>query len=63
MDSTEPDMYDELLMTQPMFNKDGIKERATIIGRKRDNNGQLIGKYDPNPMHNTRIYIAAFPDG
>lgn len=63
IDTIEPDMYDELLLTEPILTKDGKKERATVIGRKRDNNGNLIGQYNINPMHNTRIYLAAFPDG
>jgi len=63
VDSIEPDMYDELLMTQPMLIRDGRMEHATIIGRKRDNDGNLIGKYDANPLSNTRVYLAEFPDG
>jgi hypothetical protein len=54
IDVIEPDMYDELLLTEPILTKDGKKERATIIGRKRDYNGNLIGRYI-NPMHNTVI--------
>ena len=63
VDSIEPDMYDELLMTQPMLIRDGRMERATIIGRKRDNDGNLIGEYDINPLSNTRVYLAEFQGG
>lgn len=63
IENVEPDMYDELLMTEPMFSRDGKRERAVIIGHKRDSNGNLIGTYDPNPVLNTRVYLAAFLDG
>ena len=37
--------------------------RARIIGRKRDSNGNPIGNYNHNPVLNSRIYLAEFPDG
>jgi hypothetical protein len=37
--------------------------RAKITGRKRDENGNPIGRYNSNPMLNSRIYLAEFPDG
>ena len=37
--------------------------RAKITGRKRDENGNPIGRYNSNSMLNSRIYLAEFPDG
>jgi hypothetical protein len=36
--------------------------KAKIIGRKRDNEGNLMGQFNHNPLLNTRIYLAEFPD-
>ena len=36
---------------------------ATIKGRKRDANGNLIGCKNANPIFDTRIYQLQFPDG
>lgn len=50
-------------MVEPLLEKDGELIRAKITGRKRDALGNLVGCYDPNPLLNTRIYLAEFPDG
>jgi hypothetical protein len=63
VENVEEDSYDELLMTVPIIQRDGQTLRAKIIGRKRDTNGDVIGTYNPNPILNTRIYLAEFPDG
>lgn len=36
---------------------------AIIKGRKRNHNGDLIGKEHPNPVLDTRVYNLEFPDG
>jgi len=36
-------------------------ERAKIIGRKRDMNGNVVGTYHDNSILNTRINLADFP--
>jgi len=46
-----------------MLITDGELTWAKVIGRKRDERGELIGKYHPNPYLNIRIYFAEFPDG
>jgi hypothetical protein len=38
-------------------------ERAKIIGRKRDMNGNVVGTYHDNSILNTRINVADFPYG
>jgi hypothetical protein len=37
--------------------------RAKVMGRKRDHNGRVIGKYNPNPLLNSEVYLVEFPDG
>ncbi len=37
--------------------------KAKIIACKHDQDGNLIGRCNPNPMVNTRVYIAEFQDG
>jgi hypothetical protein len=52
-----------LLLTEPLLERDGKLQRATVTGRKRDANGNSVGNFNSNPLLNTRIYIAMFPDG
>jgi len=59
----EQDAFDELLPMEPTLIREGVPEKAKIIGRKRDPDGNLVGHYDSNPLLNTRIYLAEFPDG
>jgi hypothetical protein len=59
----ELDMHDKLLLTEPTLLTLNGPCKAKIIARKRDQNGNLIGNYDANPMINTRVYIAEFHDG
>jgi len=52
-----------LLLTEPLLERDGKLQRATVTGRKRVANGNSVGNFNSNPLLNTRIYIAMFPDG
>ncbi len=63
VDEIEPDAYDEFLLTEPLLIHDGQTTRGTVIGRKRDMDGNLIGTYNNNPLLNSRIYMVEFPDG
>ncbi len=63
VDTIEADAYDEFLLTEPLLIRDGQLTRATIISRKRDHNDNPIGTYHHNPLLNTRVYLAQFPDG
>jgi hypothetical protein len=63
IDEIEADAYDELLLTEPLLPKDGVMVRAKIIGRKRDINDNPVGTFNVNPLLNTRVYLAEFPDG
>ena len=37
--------------------------KAKVTGRKRDADGRPIGKQNPNPLLDTRLYEVEFPDG
>ncbi len=39
------------------------KQKAKTIGRKRDTNGNVVGSYHNNPILNTTVDLAEFPDG
>jgi hypothetical protein len=39
----EHDAFNELLLTEPLLIREGAEERAKIIGRKRDHEGNLVG--------------------
>jgi len=60
VENIENDIYDELLLTEPLLNIDGEITHAKIIGRKRDDQGNLIGQYNHNPYLNTKVYLAHF---
>jgi len=59
----EADTYDELLVTEPMLEREGILVQAQVIGRKRDPSGNLMGHYHSNPLLNTCVYMVSLPDG
>jgi hypothetical protein len=63
VDEIEPDSYDKLFLAEPRLMKDGQLTKARIIDRKRDRDNNLIGQYNANPILNTRIHLAEFPDG
>jgi hypothetical protein len=46
-----------------VIQREGQRIRTKIIGRKRDQNRELIGTYHSNPILNTRVYLAEYPDG
>jgi len=63
IDNIPDNVFDDPLLTEPILPREGQSIRAKIVGRKRDRSGNLIGRYNPNPFLNTRIYTAEFPDG
>ena len=38
-------------------------KKVKVVGQSKENNGNIIGKYDNNPMLNTMLYDVKFPDG
>jgi hypothetical protein len=62
-DIADIDTYDQYVgasLTLPIGNK---MMSARVRGRKRSNNGSFVGKANPNPIHDTRIYDVEFVDG
>jgi len=61
-DDIEADTYNELLLTEPMLEREGVLVQAQVIGRKHDPCGNLLGHYHSNPLPNTRAYVVSFSD-
>ena len=38
-------------------------QRAKVIGCSKDNNVNVVGSHDDNPVLNTMVYDVGFPDG
>jgi hypothetical protein len=60
--NTEEDVFDQLLLAQPLLDTAEGKLKTKIIGRKRAENGNVIGTYHNNPILNTTVYLAEFSD-
>ena len=63
-DSGEDDEGPTLLQHAEVYLPHGSgNEVAKVIGRKRDANGKYVGKTNPNPMLDSRVFTVRFPDG
>ena len=62
-DDHTPESYDEYLTAQVLLPQGGEAKKATVVGRKRDQDGRPIGKRHANPLLDTRLYEVEFPDG
>lgn len=62
-DHSSPDAYDQYLTTNLLIDRGGSMERGTVVRRKRDHEGQLVGKSNTNPLLDTREYEVEFADG
>ncbi len=58
-----PKAYDEYLTAEVLLPIMGNVTKANVTGRKRDADGNPIGKRNVNPMLDTREYEVVFPDG
>ena len=38
-------------------------KKVKVVGRSKDDDGNIIGKYYRNPILNTMVYDVDFPDG
>ena len=38
-------------------------KKVIVVGQSKDENGNIIGKYDSNPILNTMVYDVKFTDG
>jgi hypothetical protein len=53
---------DEYLHSEVRLPIAGEMLQGKVIGRKRDSDGNMVGKSNSNPFLDTRRYIVAFPD-
>ena len=58
-----PETFDEYLTASVMLPRGGEVLKAQGVARKRDVNGNPIGKANSNPILDTREYIVEFEDG
>ena len=57
------DTLDEYINAELLLPKGDEWISATVVKRKRGADGNLIGKRNPNPLLDTRVYEVQFPDG
>jgi hypothetical protein len=62
-DDYDEEAFDKLLAAEVMVPKGDALVAATVIGRKRDADGNPVGKAHNNPILDTRVYEVQFPDG
>ena len=62
-DDFTPEAYDEYLTAEVLLPSMGTVVKAKVTGRKRDADGNPIGKRNANPILDTREYEVEFPDG
>lgn len=56
VDNFEADMYDEMLLAEPILPRGDALLPARVVGCKRDTEGNPVGHYNSNPLLNTRVY-------
>jgi hypothetical protein len=61
MDHEANDKYISARVWLP--NPEGVAMAAKVMGRKRDQDGQLIGRSNKNPVLDTSLYDVEFDDG
>jgi len=62
-DDYTPEKYDEYLTAEVLLPNMGTVTKAKVVGRKRDADGNPIGRRNVNPILDTREYVVEFPDG
>ncbi len=63
IDEVTPEVLDSLISAEVLLLKGDVLLPAKVIARKRDAEGNLIGRENVNPILDTRIYDVQFPDG
>ena len=58
-----PEMGDSYLNAEISVSKGGSLARGRVTGRKRDADGNPMGRSNPNPILDTRVYEVVFDDG
>ena len=62
-DEFDVETYDACLQAEVLLPQGDHLVAGTVVGRKRDHDGNPLGKRNPNPILDTRIYEVQFPDG
>ena len=63
VDDYTPEGYDELISAEVLIPKGDQSVLGTVIGRKRDSEGNPVGIRNANPILDTREYDVMLPDG
>lgn len=62
-DDITPEAYDQYLTAEVLLPNMGTVTKGRVISRKRDSDGNLVGRQHSNPILDTREYVVEFPDG
>jgi hypothetical protein len=62
-DDYTPEAYDEYLTAEVLLPNMGTMTKAKVTGRKRDADGNPVGRRNANPILDSREYEVEFPDG
>eukprot|EP01082_Thalassiosira_pseudonana_P005598 g5187.t1 g5187 contig19:120121-121928(-) len=54
---------DEYVNAEVMLPRGDAMQRGRVVKRKRDDNGNIVGTANANPILDTRVYEVMFPDG
>jgi hypothetical protein len=63
VDGFDQETYDAYVLAQVQLPKRDDMAIGTIVKRKRDHDGNPVGRHDVNAILDTRIYEVEFPDG
>ena len=59
----EHPITDHWIYAEPNLPQGDEIKKVKVIGRSKDNDRNIIGKYGSNPILNTMVYDVEFPDG
>ena len=62
-DEFDPEVFDAYLRAEVLLPKGDSLVTGTVVGRKRDMDGNPIGRRNSNPILDSRVYDVQFPDG
>jgi hypothetical protein len=58
-----PEIKDNYLSAELMLPKGGMMVKSHVIARKRDRDGNPVGRANDSPILDTSLYIVDFDDG
>jgi hypothetical protein len=59
----EDDVYDQYINSEVLLPTNGVFQTGKVVNRKRDAEGNAIGRAHKHAACDTREYIVQFPDG